>query len=204
MPVLRRAFYSRSTEEVARELLGHLLVHSAGGRVRVARIVETEAYLGEDDPASHAARGRTPRNAVMYGPPGHAYVYFTYGMHHCLNAVTEPEGRAAAVLIRAAEPQEGLEWMRAARGGVERDTLIASGPARLCQALGLDRAHSGLDLTLAGGELRIERGARRRSEVVGASGRVGIRVAVERQWRFFLEGNPHVSKGPRVPRSRRL
>ena len=198
---LPRSFFRRSTVEVARALLGHLLVRSAGGRLLVARIVETEAYVGEDDPACHAACGRTARNAVMYGPPGHAYLYFTYGMHHCLNVVTGREGYPAAVLIRAAEPLEGVERMRALRGmgegGAARDNLVASGPARLCQALGLDRRHNGLDLTDAASELHLARAGRRRSERIGVSGRVGIRVATGRPWRFFIEGNPHVSRGPR-------
>jgi len=198
--VLARSFYRRPTVEVARALLGHLLVRSVGGGLLVARIVETEAYVGEEDPACHAACGRTARNAVMYGAPGHAYVYFTYGMHHCLNVVTEREGFPAAVLIRAAEPRWGQERMRAARGLGPRaaPTLVASGPARLAQAFGLTRRHNGLDLADPRGELRVERGGRRRGEKIGVSTRVGIRVGADRPWRFFLEGNPHVSRGPRA------
>ena len=188
---LTRRFYARPTLQVAPALLGQVLVRHVDGVRLAARIVETEAYVGEDDPACHAAHGRTPRTAVMYGPPGFTYVYFTYGMHHCLNVVTGREGFPAAVLIRAAEPLDGIEWMRARRG-VARAELLASGPARLAQAFGLTREHSGL--TLLEGPLGIERGARRAGESLGVSGRIGIRVATTHPWRFYLEGNPHVSK----------
>ncbi|MBI5836388.1 MAG: DNA-3-methyladenine glycosylase [Candidatus Eisenbacteria bacterium] len=204
MSALKRSFYNRPTVEVARALLGHLLVRSEGGRLLVGRIVETEAYVGEEDPACHAARGRTARNEVMYGPPGYSYVYFTYGMHHCLNAVTEREGYPAAVLLRAVEPLAGVERMCERRGiqrsgeGAAPDPRIASGPARLAQAFGLTREHSRLDLTRDDGALRIERAGPRRRERVGVSGRIGISVARETQWRFFIEGNVHVSRGPRA------
>ncbi len=190
------AFSARPTLEVARGLLGQLLVRRVGSALLVARIVETEAYIGEDDPACHAACGRTARNAIMYGPSGRAYVYFTYGMHFCLNVVTGREGFPAAVLLRAAEPLEGLGWMRARRG-VEDVRLLLSGPARLAQGFGLGRAHNGADLKH--GALRLVRGEAPREAVV-CSPRVGIRKAVERPWRFFLEGCPFVSKGPRRSR----
>ncbi len=161
-----------------------------GGRVS-GRIVEVEAYRGADDPASHAWRGPTPRNATMFGPPGHAYVYFTYGMHHCLNLVTEPAGRAAAVLIRALEPVDGIGRMRRRRG-VREEERLARGPGNVARALGLTRAHDGLDLTrgpLWVSDLPPERSGRR----ILRSGRVGIRQAGERPWRFHLAGHPCVS-----------
>lgn len=191
--ILSRSFYSRSPLLVARELLGLLLVRKVSGQLLVARIVETEAYLGEHDPASHAFMGRTPRNAVMFGPAGHAYVYFTYGMHYCMNVVTGQEGVASAVLLRAAEPLQGLEWMRERRK-LERETLLLSGPARLAQAFGLNREHTGMDLTR--GELVIREGPKP-AEKIRTSPRIGIRKAVEKPWRFYLEGNRNVSKAPR-------
>ena len=191
MPILARGFYSRPTLTVARALLGQLLVRRVAGVRLVARIVETEAYLGEDDPASHAAPGPTARNAVMFGPPGFAYVYFTYGMHYCMNVVTGPAGTASAVLLRAAEPLEGLEKMRLNRG-LEEPRLLTSGPARLAQAFGLTRDKNGADLTQTGG-LCLLKGPRRR-EKIGVSPRIGIRKAVDHPWRFYLEDNPFVSR----------
>jgi DNA-3-methyladenine glycosylase len=173
-------------------LLGRLLVSCIGGRRCVVRIVETEAYLGPDDPASHAAAGRrTSRNEVMYGEPGLAYVYFTYGMHWCLNVVTDRRDYPGAVLLRAAEPLEGLEVMRRRRGGVS-DLLLASGPARLTQALGVEGRHNGH--RFAEPPLWIAAGTpvpRRRQ---GASPRVGIRSAADWKLRFFERDNPHVSR----------
>lgn len=141
---LPRRFYDRDTLLVARELLGKRLVRVLRGKRLSGIIVETEAYIGEEDKASHAARGRTLRNQVMYGPPGHAYIYFVYGMHYCLNVVAEREGFAAAVLLRALVPQEGDEDMLRRRSG-RKDTL-ADGPAKLCQALAIDRRLNGMDL----------------------------------------------------------
>ena len=172
-------------------MLGRLLVHDAvGGRVS-GRIVEVEAYRGARDPASHAYRGPTPRNATMFGEPGHAYIYFTYGMHHCLNLVTEAAGKAGAVLVRALEPVEGVERMRARRDGREAHRL-AQGPGNVTRALGLTRKHDGLDLTrgpLWLSDQAADRGGRR----VARGPRIGIRVAVERAWRFYLAGHPCVS-----------
>lgn len=190
---LARSFYARDAATVARDLLGRLLVSTIGGRRCVARIVETEAYLGPRDPASHAAGWRrTPRNEVMYGPPGLLYVYFTYGMHWCANVVTGHEGFPSAVLLRAAQPLEGLATMRRRRGGVA-DRLVASGPARLTEALGITRRHNGLDL--AGAPIWIAAGhpvpARRRAR----STRIGIRVATERLLRFYERSSPWVSRG---------
>lgn len=186
-----RPFYARPALVVARAVLGRLLVHDGPAGPVGGRIVECEAYRGARDPASHAYRGRTARNAVMFGRPGHAYVYFTYGMHHCLNLVCEEPGHAAAVLVRALEPIVGLERM-ARRRGTREWARLARGPGCVAQALGLTRAHDGLDLVRgrlwlsdlppARHGLRIARGPR-----------IGIRRAAERAWRFYLEGHPCVS-----------
>jgi DNA-3-methyladenine glycosylase len=158
----------------------------------VARLVETEAY-GQGDPASHSYRGRTGRTEVMFGPPGFLYVYFTYGMHHCMNAVTGEPGEGSAVLLRAAEPIDGLARMREARGPVA-DRLLCAGPARLTEAFGIGRADNGLDL--AGGEdLFIAAGEPVPEEAVATGPRVGISVAVDQPWRFSVAGSPFVSKG---------
>ena len=193
---LPRRFYARPTLVVARALLGRVLVHDGPGGRTGGRIVEVEAYRGPDDPASHAYRGETARNRVMFGPPGHAYVYFTYGMHHCVNVVTGPAGSANAVLIRALEPLEGVALMRRRRGVVELERL-ARGPGCVTRALGLDRRHDGLDLTR--GPLLVAAGAPRRGGYRVARGpRIGIRVAADRPWRFWLAGHPCVSATRRV------
>ena len=157
--------------------------------------METEAYGGADDPASHAHRGVTARNRVMFGPPGVAYVYFTYGMHHCFNVVCGPEGRAAAVLVRALEPVAGIESMRRRRAGAAA-TRVARGPGSLARALGLDRRHDGADLTRGAlwiADLAPRRGGRR----VARGPRVGITRAAARPWRYWLVGSAAVSAGPR-------
>ena len=189
---LPRSFYARDPVVVARALLGRLLVHdSPQGRVS-GLVVEAEAYRGAADPASHAHRGRTVRNAAMFGDPGHAYVYFTYGMHHCLNLVTGSEGKASAVLVRALEPVDGGEFMRERRGGATELTGLARGPGNVARALGLTRAHDGLDLV--GGPLWLsDLPPRRGGHRVARGPRVGIRVALDRDWRCFLEGHPCVS-----------
>jgi DNA-3-methyladenine glycosylase len=156
----------------------------------VARIVECEAYR-EDDPASHSHRGRTARNAVMFGPPGHLYVYFTYGMHFCMNVVTEGPGVGSAVLLRAAEPLRGLDRMARARG-VHDPRALCSGPARLTQALGVDRSADGTDLTRAG-TLWVAAGLPVDQADVWVGPRVGIRVATDRPWRFLVRDSPFVS-----------
>lgn len=197
---LPRTFYERDTRLVARALLGAILVRRAGHTLLRGRIVETEAYCGERDLACHARVGRTPRTEVMYGPAGVAYVYFTYGMHHCLNAVTGPAGSPSAVLIRAVEPLEGLEWMARARG-IEAAHRLASGPGRLCEAFGIDLRLNRADLR--GPVLWIEPGDPVPGRAVSTSPRIGCeRVpppwhAV--RWRFFLEGSPYVTPG-RAPR----
>jgi len=185
---------------VARALLGRVLVCELA-RTRIAgRIVEVEAYRGRHDPASHAFRGRTGRNAVMFGPPARAYVYFTYGMHHCLNLVCEPRGTAAAVLVRALEPLAGEALLRRRRGVRERERLLR-GPGCVAQGLGLSREHDGLPLGRGG--LWVAAGAPRRGRRRVRSGpRIGIRRARGRPWRYWLDGHPCVSFGvARAPRA---
>ncbi len=168
--------------EAAPRLLGARLTH-AGVTVR---ITEVEAYDGADDPGSHAFRGMTARNEVMFGPPGRLYVYFTYGMHHCCNVSCGPEGRAGAVLLRAGEVIDGLDLARQRRGG-SSDRDLARGPGRLCRALALDRSHNGLDLSD-----HLELGTP--SAEFGCGPRVGLRHAAERPWRFWLRDEPTVSR----------
>jgi len=193
---LNHDFFARDTLAVARELLGQRLVRVLDGERLVGRIVEVEAYVGEEDGASHASCGVTRRNAPMYGPPGHAYVYFIYGMHHCFNVVTEREDYPAAVLIRALEPLEGLETMRARRSG-RPDAQLTSGPARLCQALGIDRRFDGADLCAPGGLLFFEDGGAVPDGAVASGPRVGVRgdaAAVSAPWRFCVRGSRYVSR----------
>ena len=184
----------RPVLEVAPLLLGATLRH---GDVAV-RITEVEAYDGADDPGSHAHRGRTARNSVMFGPPGHLYVYFTYGMHHCCNVVAGAEGAPAAVLLRAGEVTAGLDIARDRRpGSADRD--LARGPARLCRALAIDLAHNGARLDTP--PLTLEPGPA--PEAVASGPRVGLRLAPERAWRFWLPDEPTVSQyRPAAPRSR--
>jgi DNA-3-methyladenine glycosylase len=193
--VLPVAYYARPTLAVARDLLGSLLCRrEADGTFTVGRIVETEAYIGEDDPACHAAAGRTARTRVLYGPPGRAYVYFTYGMHYLFNVVTEPEGRPAAVLVRALRPEAGLNRMEARRGG-RNGGGMTQGPARLCEALGIDLDLN--DTSLAGPVLTIREDGAPVSGIA-AGPRVGIRVGTDRPWRFWIEGDAFVSRA-RLP-----
>lgn len=192
---LRRDFFVRDTLTVARELLGQRLVRTSERERLTGRIVEVEAYIGEDDQACHARSGRTKRNAPMYGPPGHAYVYLIYGMHHCLNIVTEREGYPAAVLIRALEPLEGIEGMQAHRGG-RPDLPLTSGPARLCQALDIDQSFDGADLCAPYALLFLEECASVPDEDVVTGPRIGVRgddVAVTNPWRFYVQGNQYIS-----------
>jgi DNA-3-methyladenine glycosylase len=182
--VIEREFFARSVHEVAPELVGAtLLVDGVGGT-----IVEVEAY-DQQDPASHGFRGRTPRNATMFGPAGHAYVYRSYGVHWCLNLVCEDEGVASAVLIRALEPTRGLEAMRARRG-LERERLLAAGPGRLCQALGITRDHDGLALDRPPFGLH----ARAREVEVVSGPRIGLTRATEAPWRYALAGSRFLSR----------
>jgi len=196
---LPRGFYARSAVTVAPDLLGQILVRELDGRRLSGRIVEVEAYLGSEDAASHAFRGPTPRNRSMFGPPGHAYVYLIYGVHHCLNIVTGPEGDGQAVLIRALEPLEGIDLMRAHRGGVP-DRQLTNGPGKLCQALAIDRRLDGHDLCL-GETLWLEPGPRPEAPICTGP-RVGVRgddLALNRAWRFYLQNNPFVSSPRRCP-----
>ncbi|MEE8392592.1 MAG: DNA-3-methyladenine glycosylase [Anaerolineae bacterium] len=193
---MNRDFFARDTLTVARELLGQRLVRVLDGERLSGRIVEVEAYIGEDDQASHAHPGRTRRNAPMYGPPGHSYVYFLYGMHHCFNVVTEREGFPAAVLVRALEPLEGIENMRELRGG-RPDLPLTSGPARLCQALDIDRHFDGADLCVPGAFLFLEKDATIPDDTVATGPRVGVRggeVAVTIPWRFYVQESKHISR----------
>jgi DNA-3-methyladenine glycosylase len=178
---LKRQFYDRPTLQVARDIVGkHLVFNSPEGTV-AARIVETEAYIGQDDAACHAARGKTRRNEVMFGRPGFTYVYFIYGMYYCLNFVTESKGKPAAVLIRAAEPVDGIGLMQSNSPGKKRLDLL-SGPGKLCRSFGLTREQNGLDLT--GNIIYLEERSKERVRI-STSPRIGINQATEHPWRFF-------------------
>jgi DNA-3-methyladenine glycosylase len=197
---LPRSFYARPSLEVAPDLLGRLLVRRLPEGILAGRIVECEAYQ-EDDPASHSFRGLTERTAVMFGPPGRLYVYFTYGMHFCMNVVTGGDGEGSAVLLRAVEPTEGVEIMRERRAVSDLRSLCA-GPGRLTQAYGITRTDNGMDL-VTDGDLFVAEGQRTDKERIGAGRRVGISVAVDRPWRFYVEGSPFLSKGSSPKRSGR-
>ena len=181
---LDRGFFARSVHEVARELLGAtLLVDGVGGR-----IVEVEAY-DHDDPAAHGYRGRTPRNASMFGPPGHAYIYRSYGLHWCLNFVCEREGIPSAVLVRAVEPTHGVDAMRVRRG-IDDARLLCAGPGRLCQALGVTNEHDGLPLDAHPFALL----ARTAAPPIATGARIGISRAAEQPWRYVVAGSPFLSR----------
>ena len=191
---LARSFYARPALAVARALLGRDLVRSLpDGEELRARIVEAEAYR-QDDPASHSFKGRTPTRETMFGPPGHLYVYISYGMHFCMNVVTGRDGEGSAVLLRAAEPLKGLDRMAAFRG-LAQPRLLCAGPGRFCQALGISRVQDGTDL-VEGEEVRIERGRPVPDADVVAGPRVGLTVAMEQPWRFTVRGSRFVSRGP--------
>ena len=179
---LPREFYNRDTTQVARELLGKWLVHVAEGVERIGRIVETEAYLGEHDLAAHSSKGLTPRTKTMFGPPGHAYVYFIYGMYHCMNVVTEPEGHASAVLLRALEPVKNLEGR-------------TQGPGLLCRAMHIDKRRNGHDLL--SDELFIATPEVEEGFVIAKSPRIGVAYArhwAKRNLRFYIKGNAFISR----------
>jgi len=200
--VLPRAFYERPTITVARALLGKVLVHRTAEGVASGIIVETEAYVGEDDPACHASAGRTRRNEPLYGPAGVAYVYLNYGIHYLVNAVTEADGHPSAVLIRALEPLGGVSLMRRRRlspGRELADSALCRGPGNLTRALGITIAQNLADLTGPASRgrtsttLRIEDHGNGAGSI--ASGpRIGIRVGLDRPWRFWIDGHPSVSR----------
>jgi len=197
--LLPRSAYIDSPDVVARRLLGKLLVRSTESATLIARIVETEAYLGTDDPAAHAFAGRTARTEVLFGAPGHAYVYTIYGIYACLNVSCEPEGHAGCVLIRALEPIAGLPEMTANRGlaAGARPAALTAGPGRLCRALDITRAEfNGIDLTDASSTLQArDDGFAVRDRDLAITGRIGVNKASERPLRFALMGHPCVSKG---------
>ncbi|MCZ7556446.1 MAG: DNA-3-methyladenine glycosylase [Bacteroidia bacterium] len=184
-------FYLRPTLAVARELLGKILVRRMGERVLSGRIVEVEAYHECGDEAAHSFKGRTPRNSVMYQTGGVLYVYFIYGMHHCMNVVTEEEGIGAAVLIRAIEPLEGLDHMRSMRGRSVRDIDLTNGPAKCCQAFGIGRRENGL--ALDGTVVGMYDAPTPSGRDIIVTTRIGIRKSMSLPWRFCLKDNPWVS-----------
>jgi DNA-3-methyladenine glycosylase len=203
-PTLPRSFYLDPPEAVARNLLGKVLVRRYEGKTETravrrrlaGRIVEAEAYCGLDDPAAHAFSGKTERNAVLFGPPGFAYIYFIYGMHYCLNFSCEPEGQPGGVLLRALEPLEGLTTMARLRGlaADANPRLLTSGPGRLCEALAIERAgHNGLDVTSRRSGLWVEDDGFRVPQI-DAGPRVGIRKAADLPLRFSIAGNRFVSR----------
>lgn len=188
--VLDRAFYRRDPRDVAPELLNKVLRRGP----RRGRIVEVEAYCGPVDPGAHSYRGRTDRNAVMFGPPGHLYVYFTYGMHHCCNPVCGDDGEGVAVLLRALEPLTGLDEMAEARGpAVRRARDLCSGPAKLTQALGIDRALNGVDLVGGTAVTIADDGTAPPSRPVQTT-RIGLSAGADHRWRWYVPDNPHVSR----------
>ncbi len=204
--LIARDFFDRPSDEVAPDLLGCVLEHETPEGLVAVELTEVEAYAGETDPASHAYRGITGRNAVMFGPPGHAYVYFTYGMHFCVNVVCMPEGIARAVLLRAGRVIAGEPLARRRRAapraaagppGAVAVRDLARGPARLCQALGIDRTQDGADLSAAASELRLRPAGTGHSagggREVEAGPRVGVSAAAGVPWRFWLAGDPTVS-----------
>ena len=189
-PAVPREFYRRHPALVAPELLNKLLVRADG---RAGRIVEVEAYAGGDDPAAHSFRGRTARNATMFGEPGHLYVYFTYGMHWGSNAVCGDEGQGWGVLLRAMEPLEGLDAMRRLRPAARRDRDLASGPGKLSQAMGLTGEHDGADLVSGAQGIALVDDGTPPPARPAVGPRVGISKAVELPWRFHVPGHLHVS-----------
>jgi len=186
-PILKRSFYNRETIEVARDLLGKVVVHGP----TAGMIVETEAYLGGDDLASHSARGLTDRTRVIFGPPGHAYVYFIYGMYECLNVVVDAEGTPGCVLVRALEPVDGIDIMRKRRPAARKLEDLASGPGKLTLALAITRAQYGADLTR--GNLVLRQPAERRAFDIAVTPRIGISQCAELPLRFIIRGNRFVS-----------
>lgn len=193
LTVLARPFYGRDPRLVAPELLNKLLVNGD----RSGRIVEVEAYVGDEDPGSHAFRGRTARNATMFGRPGLLYVYLSYGIHWCANAVCGDEGAGVAVLLRALAPVEGIPAMRLARGPGVADRHLCAGPGRLCQALGITKAHDGADLVTGDrGPVIVDDGAPPPADPANSL-RIGLTAGADRPWRWYVAGDPNLSRsGP--------
>lgn len=192
---MQRGFFDRNVLDVAQDLLGQVIEHRTEEGLVAIRLTEVEAYDGPNDPGSHAYRGRTARNAVMFGPPGFVYVYFSYGMHWCMNLVCGPDGRPSAVLLRAGEVIDGLELARDRRPTAKNDRDLARGPARLTAALGVDRSCNGVDACARSAPLRLRR--RRTGELaalpIRTGPRVGLAAAADRPWRYWLDGEPTVS-----------
>jgi DNA-3-methyladenine glycosylase len=188
-PILKRSFYGRPTVEVARDLLGKVLVHGPTAGI----IVETEAYPGGDDLASHSARGITGRTRVIFGPPGHAYVYFIYGMYECLNIVAERDGQPGCVLIRALEPVSGLNIMQQRRPAARKPQDLAGGPGKLTLAMGITRAQNGADVTRGG--LVVRTPAEPEQFEIAVTPRIGITHCADLPLRFLIRGNRFVSRG---------
>jgi DNA-3-methyladenine glycosylase len=202
LKTLKRSFYLRPALQVARDLLGKNIIRYVGKRKIIGKIIEVEAYRA-NDPAAHTFRGKTRRNEVMFGEGGHLYVYFTYGMHFCANAVAGPENKGEGVLIRAVEPLTGIELMMKNRYGINKTKILKSinnkqiinltnGPAKFCQAFGIKGQENGLDLTKS--RTVITEGEKIESKNIARSTRIGIRVGKEKKWRFFIKGNPWVSR----------
>ena len=198
--LLRRSFFNRDPREVSRELLGKLIVRRDGRKLLAGRIVEVEAYLGTDDLAAHAAAGRTARNSVLFGPPGHAYVYFIYGVHYCLNISCLPDGEAGCLLVRALEPVAGIDQMAKARGLEDLDfssarnlRLLASGPGKLCEALGITRPQDNdKDMVSPHCDLQVMEDGYK-VEKVAVTPRIGITKSAEMPLRYVIAGNPFIS-----------
>lgn len=202
-PVLSRAFFDRPATEVAPELLGRVIEHETPEGLVAVRLSEVEAYMGDADPGSHAYRGRTRRNVTMFGEPGHVYVYFTYGMHWCMNLVCSQPGTASAVLLRAGGVVDGFELARKRRPGFP-DRDMARGPARLTRTLGIDRALDGADACDPGSTLRVRHGDPADASSVQASPRTGVAAAQSVPWRYYVEGDRSVSPyRAHAPRARR-
>ena len=211
MDLIPRDFFARLSVPVAPDVLGCVLEHQTEAGLVAVELTEVEAYAGASDPASHSYRGKTARNAVMFGPPGHAYVYFTYGMHFCVNVVCAGNGSASAVLFRAGRIVAGEQLARTRRtreGKMIAFRDLARGPARLCQALDIDRSLDGTDLCVPDSPLRMrwpDTSTTDRSAKIATGPRVGVSQAAERPWRFWIEGDPTVSLyRPATPRRRKL
>lgn len=203
--LLPRLFFNRDPCEVCPELLGKLIVRREGRKLLAGRVVEVEAYLGTDDLAAHAAAGRTARNSVIFGPPGHAYVYFIYGVHYCLNISCLPDGEAGCILVRALEPVKGIEEMARARGiaGLDLNATrnlrqLASGPGKLCQALGITQPRdNGKDMASRQSDLQVMKDGYQVERVV-VTPRIGITKSADMPLRYMIAGNPFVSVKPQL------